>query len=596
MQVTANGRLFSNILKQGIFTIPNFQRPFDWDIEQVSEFLDDINENIDQNYFIGHMVLTYPEHKNKYSGLTCYSIIDGQQRFTTITILLCVIRDIMHHRHKNQELKEAINRYLYTWDNDNNELPVLETEVPYPIFQQYIQTYAQEPEKEDLINSIENNKFKNFISNIDIKNESELKLLNAYNYFYSSLKDFDLDRLKKVRDTILALEVVFVEVEDLVSAHSVFMTLNAKGKDLTFIDLIKNHIFSKYDKTKKPAQPKYLEEIWKEIFSNIQSGGREEFFLAFWKSRYTPTVSREKFYKEYMQLTGNKQEKFDINAFVENLYNDSNIFCKITNPNMDDWIDTNCPKKIKIYFHLRYLINFLDATKLSYPFLLALLRCFNNKLINIDNLLSALNILEKYVFINNILYLKGTAGLNKVFPKYALKLFSAKKKTEVHDVINDFINQMRNKVEPYNEEIIDRNISKRIYYDRNSKKEEDKIAKRLARYCLERLEWRRQNNNFNIIDISIEHIYSNDTASSLKNTSDIDKIKTIGNLVLLEKTINSKIPNDYSEKREIILKESNLFLAKEIFSKHESWGISDIDNRNKKMSKEIYDMFESSKP
>lgn len=143
MQVTANGRLFSNILKQGIFTIPNFQRPFDWDIEQVSEFLDDINENIDQNYFIGHMVLTYPEHKNKYSGLTCYSIIDGQQRFTTITILLCVIRDIMHHRHKNQELKEAINRYLYTWDNDNNELPVLETEVPYPIFQQYIQTYAQ---------------------------------------------------------------------------------------------------------------------------------------------------------------------------------------------------------------------------------------------------------------------------------------------------------------------------------------------------------------------------------------------------------------------------------------------------------------------
>lgn len=596
MQVKADGKSFKEILGKGIFTIPNFQRPFDWDIEQVSEFLDDINENIDQNYFIGHMVLTYPEHRNKNPELTYYSIIDGQQRFTTITILLCVIRDITHHRHKNQELEEFINRCLYTWDINSNKFPVLETEVPYPIFQKYIQTYNQESEKEELINSIENNKFKIFKSKIDIKNEAESKLLNAYEYFYSSLKNFDLDRLKKVSLAILALEVVFIEVEDLVSANSVFMTLNAKGKDLTFIDLIKNHIFSKYDKTKKPAQPKYLEETWKEIFSNIQSGGREEFFLAFWKSRYTPTISREKFYKEYMKLAENKQEKFDINAFVENLYNDSNIFCKITNPNMDDWIDTNHPKKIKIYFHLRYLINFLDATKLSYPFLLALLRCFNNKLINIDNLLSALNILEKYVFINNILYLKGTAGLNKVFPKYALKLFSAKKKTEVHTVINDFINQMRNKVEQYNEEIIDRNISKRIYYDRNSKKEEDKIAKKLARYCLERLEWRRQNNNFNIIDISIEHIYSNDTASSLKNASDIDKIKTIGNLVLLEKTINSKIPNDYSEKREIILKESNLFLAKEIFSKHESWGISDIDNRNKKMSKEIYDMFESSKP
>ena len=83
---------------------------------------------------------------------------------------------------------------------------------------------------------------KSFIFSHKLKN-GEIKIKKAYNSFYEEFKDFDEKELKIIRDKVLNLEVIFVSVKDEVDAFTIFETLNAKGKDLTPMDLIKNPLY-----------------------------------------------------------------------------------------------------------------------------------------------------------------------------------------------------------------------------------------------------------------------------------------------------------------------------------------------------------------
>ena len=84
MEVKAENVRFENVLIKGQFIIPDYQREFDWEEPELNEFLEDIIElNINDSHFIGHMVF-----EGDFNG-TEFFVIDGQQRITTITILLC---------------------------------------------------------------------------------------------------------------------------------------------------------------------------------------------------------------------------------------------------------------------------------------------------------------------------------------------------------------------------------------------------------------------------------------------------------------------------------------------------------------------------
>ena len=103
MKVEARSQKIENVLKKGTFIIPDYQREYDWDTEEINEFFEDINEiGKDESYFIGHMVF-----EGEFNGEK-FIVIDGQQRITTITIMLCVIRDIFYDKKEN-DLADGIN-------------------------------------------------------------------------------------------------------------------------------------------------------------------------------------------------------------------------------------------------------------------------------------------------------------------------------------------------------------------------------------------------------------------------------------------------------------------------------------------------------
>ena len=129
----------SNVLGKGKFIIPDYQREYDWDDENIEEFLEDIKDSaIEDNYFIGHMVF-----KGDFAGNT-FEVIDGQQRITTITILLCCIRDRFLELNEENMAEAIHNKYIFSIDLDNKSYAILENRMPYPILQARIQSRPQD--------------------------------------------------------------------------------------------------------------------------------------------------------------------------------------------------------------------------------------------------------------------------------------------------------------------------------------------------------------------------------------------------------------------------------------------------------------------
>jgi uncharacterized protein with ParB-like and HNH nuclease domain len=86
LKIDANDKEIRDIFSLGYFKIPRFQRPYSWDHDEVESFWDDIILEKAENYFIGSMVVY--QTKKPYFG-----IVDGQQRLTTITLILSTIRN-----------------------------------------------------------------------------------------------------------------------------------------------------------------------------------------------------------------------------------------------------------------------------------------------------------------------------------------------------------------------------------------------------------------------------------------------------------------------------------------------------------------------
>jgi uncharacterized protein with ParB-like and HNH nuclease domain len=89
MKINFSGhKSIRDILGSHFFKIPRFQRPYSWDRENVEDFWTDALESPEEDYFIGSMVV-YKEAENMFG------VVDGQQRLTTITMLLCALRNML---------------------------------------------------------------------------------------------------------------------------------------------------------------------------------------------------------------------------------------------------------------------------------------------------------------------------------------------------------------------------------------------------------------------------------------------------------------------------------------------------------------------
>ena len=280
------------------FLIPRFQREYSWDKKNYQEFFEDMMGNLAINngkiaanqYFLGTMLFigNFTEGTDQE-----IQVVDGQQRLTTITILFSALSD------RFAELGEAtlsrqIFTYIMTEDDDGKEVRILKSKTSYPFFAYFIQ------DKEKKIRQ-------------EANSEEETCIKETYDYFISQLKEdklkallkrkhgseevnslSEIDILKALRDQVLNSTFVSISTTDRDQANRIFEILNAKGKRLADIDLIKNKIF---EVLKKEEPADYAEESWKQIKATLNTGketvGLATFYRHFWISKYKKTYSNK---------------------------------------------------------------------------------------------------------------------------------------------------------------------------------------------------------------------------------------------------------------------------------------------------------------
>jgi len=192
-----------------------------------------------------------------------------------------------------------------------------------------------------------------------------------------------------------------------------------------------------------------------------------------------------------------------------------------------------------------------------------------------------LSSIEKVHFIHNAICSNRSSGFDQMYSKYAKLLTEGTTTEKKHLILEKIIKELNlripNKIE------YDSNFEKKLYYSKLEVKQ-----KELVKYVLIKIE-RKKNINSLLINTSIEHIYPEKQTkwSSLKDPS---KIKSTGNLVLLDSGINSSIGNAiYQQKKNIILKDSQIISTKEVFETNTEWGDIQIENRINYLKDYLYE-------
>ncbi|KAB2953464.1 DUF262 domain-containing protein [Heliorestis acidaminivorans] len=285
-------KIFSN---DYVFTIPRYQRPYSWTTEEAGELLEDFLpyledttlpiENLDP-YFLGSIVLI------KGDGPSA-EVVDGQQRLTTLTILLATIRASVPDmaQHFTKFLYEEGSPILGT--SDRYRLTLRERDAAF--FQQYIQ-------KEGGLASLRD------LSTPTSDSQSKIQK-NAIYYLNRLEKMTKEERVRLAQYVINRCYLVVVRTPDFDSAYRIFSVLNDRGLDLTHSDILKADIIGRLPVS---IQDSYTKK-WETEEDNLGRDGFKELFahirMIYRKRKLEKTVLQE--VREHVKPTNNAKAFID---------------------------------------------------------------------------------------------------------------------------------------------------------------------------------------------------------------------------------------------------------------------------------------------
>jgi Protein of unknown function DUF262/Protein of unknown function (DUF1524) len=309
------GQIFSDSYS---FEIPPYQRPYAWEEDQARELLSDLLNAMDNTaasgsiYFLGSIVLI------KSPGLPQSKVIDGQQRLTTLTILLSVIRDL------TSDIETRIERRRYIFQKGSADKGTQDRFrlTLRPRDQAFFRKYIQQPDATDSL------------PDPSVLTGSEKRLVENACYFRGQLQAADETRRNRLVAFIIQhcyLVVVAVPTPD--AARRIFTVLNARGLDLTATDILKADLLERAG----AAAEVPLAERWESV---EQSLGRDKFVELFGHirmiyEREKPRSALEDGFRPAVPLFSGDAETF-ISDLLE--------------PTADAYMLLNDPNQIEVHF------------------------------------------------------------------------------------------------------------------------------------------------------------------------------------------------------------------------------------------------------
>lgn len=548
-KIDANKEVLQKIFSQDFwFVIPEYQRSYVWQKDNVSELLDDLIfsfENKPENeYFLGSLVLKRKDNEE----FSEYEVLDGQQRLTTFFMIIAVMRDILTDR----DYKTTLQDMIYQKENKLKKIPSRQR-ITYEIrdnVEEFINDFiiSEEGTLSEELNE------KALEENISISNMAKAIL---------TIRDIlkEKDNLEEFAGFLLNNALfIYVSTDNTEDAFRLFTILNNRGIPLTSADIIKS---SNIGKIKDRNEAKKYAAIWEEIEGKY--GEDFDRFLAFIRTILVKEKARANLLEEFEKNIYKKgklemgketikllikydeiySEIIDLeNLHLSNEYKNLITIMKIGLPS-EDWI----PPLMYYYskFKMQRLLEFLK--KLEYKF----------------------------------------AGdwICQQSPTYRIeamnRILSAIERTDLKDLDNILNDKDLFEIDTeFYKQLIDGEVYKR----------------RFGRYLLLKLEYLMGDNTVHLSgykNISVEHVLPQNPDKDSKWTQGFtDEERNywthrIANLVLISMKKNSKLSNlDFEEKKERYLKQRiDAFHGNKVFiQQNVSWTAKVLGTRQK----EIVDM------
>lgn len=452
------------------FIVPIFQRNYSWQKSQYEQLWFDILRaskfKEKQNHFIGSIV--YIDMGTPAGRPQQLLLIDGQQRLTTISILLCAIKDYVQKFNletKLINLAKIKNQFLYNSDEIDEDRYKLLLNVQ---------------DKETYIKLIDNTIF--------TVNKPATNIIKCYEFFYERIEDFikQHGQIDEIYAGIFKLSLVSISLDkDSDNPQMIFESMNSTGKDLSQTDLLRNYLLMDLTPEKqtrlyktywKPMEELFGEDIYKNDVNKFDYFIRD-FLTLKSDTGYICKINNvyENFKRYYLD---NNCEKF---AVLKDLFTYAKYYACI------DLLQEN-DDELKLYWQE---FKKLDS-HVVYPFLLKLYDDYSCQILIKEDFKKILQVVISYLWRRAICEIP-TNSLSKTF---ATLYQAVDKEDYVNSVIKAFVFKSSYKRFPSDYEVREKLQTKDIYHFR------------LRKYLLEALEnyYHKEPIDLNTANYTIEHI------------------------------------------------------------------------------------------
>lgn len=560
--LTAETKNFISIVSESKkIIVPMYQRAYSWTEEEWDELFEDIitdKANKSKHYMGAIVFISRP------NGML--EVVDGQQRLTTITIIIHAVIKILNYciehnidANVNSERKDLIKTYVgrkssidLTWDN---KLQLNEENDKF--YNTYIMNFEQVSDKPYKISST--NKL----------------LLNCQEYFYCKILNYvKVNDIKKINDKkiIKIMQLVEYIIENLIfvkivatnelSAYTIFETLNDRGIDLSITDLLKNYLLSLF-KVKKDRE--FAKNRWDTIIEKVELKNFPTFLRHYWMIK-NKLVRKEALFKEIKNCINSRKQALEL---LNELNNYSEIYSALDDENADFWKDKS--NKLKDAVKALKILKI----KQCYPLLMAMFQFIDKKYY--EKIFKACETVSfRYLTIGG----KNPNVLEDTYNKICNKIANG----EVRDY-SGIRNMLLSTVYLKDDEFENVFINKSINTRGNQRIAKYILIKLNAEVSEEKIELNIDDNN-----LSLEHILPENPADEWKEIFSgeeyQDNVYKIGNFTLLSSNKNKKIGNSsYLVKKEIY-KKSDVMITKNVERYYENWNMEAINKRQLEMAKQ----------
>lgn len=369
------------------FVIPIYQRVYSWKKEQCEQLWDDIikiggNDKMNR-HFIGSIL--YVRNGNTHSSPLL--IIDGQQRLTTITLLLIALRN-----HLSDEVKilkkfsrKETESYLINSNKDGDKK---------------FRLILSESDKDTLLFLIDKNKRK--------PSEPSVKIVENFKLFEKWISE-NTDKLETIVKGLEKLMIVWIALDkEKDDPQLIFESMNSKGIELTQTDLIRNYIVMETETEEK--QKNFYNQYWRAMEKDFKQNEKLfDRFVRHYLTIKTGKIPNEKrvyeAFKDYQQKEG-----IEIEDLLKDLQKYCGYFCQIA---FKKEADKDLNKALSFLVDLE-----MDVV---YPLLLELYSDYSDGVLSKQDFIPIIALTESYLCRRAVCGL-GTNSLNKIFPSFTKKI------------------------------------------------------------------------------------------------------------------------------------------------------------------------------